>query len=58
MPDKIELICISCEHFDREYAPECASCQYNRAYIAEPVVEPVLELDDGCRWVPPHPPAL
>ena len=49
------LICAECEHFDREYAPECSSCPDKGVIESEMSLIPVLELDDGCRWVKPLP---
>jgi len=58
MAQKDILICAECEHFDREYAPECASCPFKNVIASDLTVDPVLALDDGCRWVKPFPAAL
>ena len=58
MVGKDWLICVECEHFEREYAPECSSCSSKNVIESEPVVDPVLFLDDGCRWVRPLPAAV
>lgn len=45
------LICLECEHFDREYSPECDSCPHNGVYMSAQRLILTPYLNDGCKWV-------